>query len=185
MLFWNSLAFSMIQQMLAIFCLVPLIFLYLACTSGSSQFTYWWSLAWRIWALTCQLVNSERLYGGLNILLHCLSLGLEWKLTFPSPCSHCWIFQICWHIEYSILTVSSFRIWNSSTGIPSHPLAFFVIMPCLPPGHLPNPELQPRSPALQAVSLPSEPKGKPKNTGVDSLSLLQGFFPTQESNQVS
>jgi len=33
---------------------------------------------------------------------------------------------------------------------------------------------------LQADSLPSEPPGKPKNTGVGSLSLLQGIFPTQE-----
>ena len=37
-------------------------------------------------------------------------------------------------------------------------------------------------PALQADSLPSEPPGKPKNTGVGSLSFLQGNFPTQESN---
>ena len=39
------------------------------------------------------------------------------------------------------------------------------------------------SPALQADSLPAEPPGKPKNTGVGSLSLLQGIFPTQELNQ--
>ena len=32
-------------------------------------------------------------------------------------------------------------------------------------------------------SLPFELPGKPKNTGVGSLSLLQGIFPTQESNQ--
>ena len=38
------------------------------------------------------------------------------------------------------------------------------------------------SPALQVDSLPSEPPGKPKNTGVGSLFLLQGNFPTQESN---
>ena len=37
--------------------------------------------------------------------------------------------------------------------------------------------------ALQADSLPTEPQGKPKNTGVDSLSLLQQIFPTQELNQ--
>ena len=43
--------------------------------------------------------------------------------------------------------------------------------------------IEPRSPALQADSLPSEPPGKPKNTGVGSLSLLQGNFPTQESNR--
>ena len=34
------------------------------------------------------------------------------------------------------------------------------------------------SPALQADSLPAEPQGKPKNTGVGSLSLLQGIFLT-------
>ena len=50
------------------------------------------------------------------------------------------------------------------------------------PGDLPNPGIEPRSPALQAVSLPAEPPGKPKNTGVDSLSLLQRTFPTQEFN---
>ena len=31
--------------------------------------------------------------------------------------------------------------------------------------------------------LPAEPPGKPKNTGVGSLFLLRGIFPTQESNQ--
>ena len=46
-----------------------------------------------------------------------------------------------------------------------------------PPGDLPNPEIEPRSSALQADSLPSEPPGKPKNAGVGSLSLLQGIFP--------
>ena len=39
---------------------------------------------------------------------------------------HCWVFQICWHIEHSTFTASSFRIWNSSTGIPSPPLALSV-----------------------------------------------------------
>ena len=38
------------------------------------------------------------------------------------------------------------------------------------------------SPALQADSLPSEPQGKTKNTGVGSLSLLQWIFLTQELN---
>ena len=51
-----------------------------------------------------------------------------------------------------------------------------------PPGDIPNPGIKPRSPALQADSLPSEPPKKPKNTGVGSLSLLQGIFLTQESN---
>ena len=37
--------------------------------------------------------------------------------------------------------------------------------------------------ALQADSFPSEQPGKPMNTGVGSLSLLQGIFPTQELNR--
>ena len=41
---------------------------------------------------------------------------------------HCWVFQICWHIECSTFTALSFRIWNSSTGIPSPRLALFVVM---------------------------------------------------------
>ena len=50
------------------------------------------------------------------------------------PCDHCWVFQICWHIACSTFTASSFRIWNSSTGIPSPPLALFIVM--LPMTHL-------------------------------------------------
>ena len=69
-----------------------------------------------------------QLCSSLSILWHCLSLGLEWKLTFFQSCGQCWVFQICWHIECSTFTASSFRIWNSSTGIPSLPLALFVVM---------------------------------------------------------
>ena len=50
------------------------------------------------------------------------------KTDLFQSCGHCWVFQICWHIECSTYTASSFRIWNSSTGIPSPPLALFVVM---------------------------------------------------------
>ena len=49
-------------------------------------------------------------------------------------CGHCWVFQICWHIESSTFKASSFRIWNSSTEIPSPPLALFIVM--VPKAHL-------------------------------------------------
>ena len=45
-------------------------------------------------------------------------------------------------------------------------------LPCPPPGDLPNLGIEPRSPTLQADSLPSEPPGKTMNAGVGSLSLL-------------
>ena len=47
------------------------------------------------------------------------------KIDLFQFCGHSWVFQICWHIECSTFTASSFRIWNSSTGIPSRPLALF------------------------------------------------------------
>ena len=56
-------------------------------------------------------------------------------------------------------------------------------LPCPPPGDLPNPGIEPRSPTLQADSLPAEPPGTPKNTGVGSLSFLQWIFLTQETNR--
>ena len=45
---------------------------------------------------------------------------------------------------------------------------------CPPPGDIPNLGFEPRSPALHADSLLT---GKPKNTGVGNLSILQGNFP--------
>ena len=48
---------------------------------------------------------------------------------------------------------------------------------------LPDPGIKPTSPTLQGDSLPAKPLGKPKNTGVGSLSLLQQIFPTQELNR--
>ena len=55
----------------------------------------------------------------------------NWLFQF---CGHYWVFQICWHSECSTFTASSFRIWNSSAGIPSPLLALFILM--LPKAHL-------------------------------------------------
>ena len=51
-----------------------------------------------------------------------------------------------------------------------------IFQATLPQGIFPTQGLEPRSSALQADSLPAEPQGKSKNTGVGSLSLLQGIF---------
>ena len=56
------------------------------------------------------------------------------KTDLFQSCGHWWVFQICRHIEYGTFTASSFRIWNSSTGIPSPPLVLFIVM--LPKTHL-------------------------------------------------
>ena len=133
MFLWNSLAFSMIQRMLAIWFLVPLPFLNAAWTSGSSQFMYYWSLAWRILTITLLVLWDECHYAVVWTFLALLSLGLEWKLIFSSPVATAEFSNLLayWvqHIHSIIL-----RIWNSSTGIPSPPLALFVVM--LPKAHL-------------------------------------------------
>ena len=204
MFFWNPLAFLMIQHILTIWSLVPLLFLNPAWTSGSSQFMYCWSLAWRILSITllacesesevtqlcptfcdrmdCSLPGSlhpwnflgkstgvgchfllqrifptqgsnlgfpccrQMLYhftvwatreGSMWIECNCAVLWTFFGIAFLwdwmktdlfQSCGHCWVFQICWHIECSTFTASSFRIWNSSNGIPSPPLALFIMM---------------------------------------------------------
>ena len=56
------------------------------------------------------------------------------KTDLFQSCGHCQVFQICWHIEWSTFTASSFRIWNRAAGIPSPPLALFIVM--VPKAHL-------------------------------------------------
>ena len=118
----------MIQRMLAIWSLVPLPFLKPAWTSGSSRFMYYWSLTWRnlsITLLTCEMSAIVQQFEHSLVLTF---FGIGMKTALFQSCDHCWVFQICWHIECSTFTVSSFRIWKSSTGILSPPLALFVVM---------------------------------------------------------
>ena len=78
---WNSLAFLMIQWMLAIWSLVPLPFLKPAWTSGSSRFMYCWRLAWRILSIT---LPACKMSATVQKFEHSLALpffGIEGKLT--------------------------------------------------------------------------------------------------------
>ena len=86
---------------------------------------------------------------------------MMWKLL-----GRVWLFVTPWTIQS--MEFSRTEYW-SGYPFPS-------------PRDLPNPGIEPRSPALQVDSLPDEPQGKPKNTAVGSLSLLQRIFLTQELN---
>ena len=64
-------------------------------------------------------------------------IALLWdcnETDFVQSCGHCCVFQICWQIESSTFIASSFRIWNSSAGILSSPLALFIVI--LPKAYL-------------------------------------------------
>ena len=131
MVSWISIAFSMIQQMLAIWSLFPLPFL-------------------KSWKFTVHILlkpgleNFEHFFTSVWDECNCLSILWHWfffwggrigmKADLCQYCCHCWAFQICWLYWVQHVTASSFRIWNSSTGIPSPPLALFIVM--LPKVHL-------------------------------------------------
>ena len=134
MFFWNSLAFF--TDPMDVGNLI----------SGSSAFS---KSSLNIWNFTVlvllkpSLENFEHYFASVWVEYHCavvwtffgISLLWDWNETdlFQS-CGHCWVFQICWYIECITFTASSFGIWNSSTGIPSPPLALFMVM--LPKAHL-------------------------------------------------
>ena len=82
--FFLEFCCSMIQWMLAIWSLVPLSLLNPACTSGSSWFMYWWSLAWKILSIT--LLTYEKSAIELWTFFG-IALLREWNenLVFSSP----------------------------------------------------------------------------------------------------
>ena len=97
------------------------------------------------------------------------SLREKWKCYLLSCV---WLFVTPWTLARQAPLFMEFSRQEHRSGLP-----------CPLPGDLPNPEIEPRSSTLQVDSLPSEPPGKPKNTGVGTLYLLQGIFQTQKSNQ--
>ena len=100
----------------------------------SSQFTYCWSLAWKILRLTLRACKISTTVRWCEHFLVLPFFGTGVKTDLFQSWGHCWVFQICWCIECSILTASSFSIWNSSARIPSPPLALFIVI--LPKAHL-------------------------------------------------
>ena len=61
--------------------------------------------------------------------------------------SHVWLFVTTWTVAYQAPLSMEFSRQEYWSGLP------------FPPGDLPNPGIEPGSPALQADALPSEPPG--------------------------
>ena len=69
-----------------------------AWTSGSSQFTYCWSLAWRILSITLLACDVSAVVWWFEHSLVLPFLGIGMKTDLFQSSGHCWVFQICWHI---------------------------------------------------------------------------------------
>ena len=85
--FWNFLAFSMIQRMLAIWSPVPLPFLNPAWISRISRFTYCWSLVWRILSVTLLYVWDE---------CNCAVVWAFFGIAFLWDWNENWPFPVLW-----------------------------------------------------------------------------------------
>ena len=104
--------------MFTIWSLVPLPVLNPVWTPQSSWFTYYWSLAWRIFSITLLACEVSAIVWWFEHSLALPFFGIGMKTDLFQFCDYCWVFQICWYSECSTLTASSFRIWNSSARIP-------------------------------------------------------------------
>ena len=92
------------------------------------RFTDCWSLAWGILSITLLACEKSALEQQFKYSLALPFFGIGMKTDLFLSCGHCWVFQICWHTECSTFTALSFRIWNSSTGIPSPSLSLFIVV---------------------------------------------------------
>ena len=133
MFFWNSLAFLMIQWMLAIWSLVPLPFVNPAWTSGISVHVL----------LKPRLENFEHYFANVWDECNCAVLWAFFGIAFLWNGNENWPFPVLWpllnfpnllaywmkHFHSIIFQDLKWLYWN-----PTHPVALFMVM--LPKAHL-------------------------------------------------
>ena len=134
MFFWNSLAFFYDSMDVGNLIFDSSVFSKSSFNLWKFIVTYYWSLAWGLLSITLLACEMSAIVWSFEHSLALPFFGIGIKTDLFQSCGRCWVFWICWHIECSTFTPSSFRVWNSSDGIPSPPLALFVVM--LPETHL-------------------------------------------------
>ena len=76
------------------FDLFSLPFLNPALTSGNSEFTYCWSLPWRIFSITLLACEMSAIVQYFENSLVLPFFGIGMKTDLFQSCGHCWVFQI-------------------------------------------------------------------------------------------
>ena len=110
-------------------------------TSGSSAFS---KSSLNMWKFTVHVLlkpgleNFEHYFTGVWDECNCVVVWAFFGIAFLWDWSENWPFLVLWPLlsfpNLLAFTASSLRIWNSSIGIPSPPLALFIVM--LPKAHL-------------------------------------------------
>ena len=108
--------------------------------SGSSAFS---KTRFNIWRFSVHILlkpgleNFEYYFTSVWDEYNCAVVWAFLGIAFLRDWNENWPFAVLWpllsfpnlrHIECSTFTASSFRIWKSSPGVPSHPLALFVVI---------------------------------------------------------
>ena len=132
-------------------------------STGSQRVRHDWATS-----LWCHYVHTTTRYR-VEISNHCSKTSWVRKTSERESESHSVMSDSLWPHRLQSMEFSRPEYWSEQP------------FPSLE--DLPNPGIEPRSPALQADSLRAKPQGKSKNTGVGSLPFLQQIFPTQESNR--
>ena len=78
---------------------IPLLFLNPVLTPGSSWYMYYWSLSWRILSIFLLVCEMSTTVWEFEHSLALSFFGIGMKTDLFQACGHCWVFQICWHIE--------------------------------------------------------------------------------------
>ena len=123
---------------------------------------------WRYHILFLPTVSKDSTFSmPLPALGNVCLLGWVWmivccfNLNFPN--------DLWWEWKWKLL--SCVQLFATQWAIQSMEFSrpeYWSGQPFPSPGDLPKPGIKPRSPALQADSLPAEPPGKPKNTAWNS-----------------
>ena len=160
----------------------------ISCFSQNTQhLTCWRWISWGIMALHgITVMQLYKYYSKAHLTTEKFWVNKTLWFTYLSQGSS--LLNILWQQKFTEsevkVTHSCPTLCNSEDytvhGILQARILVWVAFP-FSRGIFPTPGIEPSSPALRVDSLPAEPPGKPKNTWVGSLSLLQGIFPTQES----
>ena len=85
-----------------------------------------WTESWKILSMILLAWEMSAIIWCIEHSVVLISLGIRMRIYHFQSSGHCWVFQICWHIECNTVVTPFFRVLNSSPRIPTHPIALLT-----------------------------------------------------------